>query len=203
MILDRQRSRLPLTSHAWFFPALILLTPLFARVCVSSPPRPPERRPAVTQAEADLCFEQYQQCLDRCSTSPPPDSNLPETCEQQCSLTWERCLGDDAGTYEDPACDPDAVTCELDDAYADDSTDWSCESEDSYDDSSSETDWSCGSSDDYSDEGGLDCTADNYDDGDYEDDWGEDWGERSPAGGDGIAPPDPSELPDLPDLPQG
>ena len=54
------------------------------------------------------------------------------------------------------------------------------------------------STDDYSDdEGGWDCSADNYDEGESDsddgDDWGEDWGERSPGGGDGIEAP--SDLP--------
>jgi hypothetical protein len=56
------------------------------------------------------------------------------------------------------------------------------------DDSSSE--WTCDIGDWM---GGLDCSADSYDegesDGEDEDDWGEDWGERLPAGSDDFQTP--------------
>lgn len=236
---DREhRVRLPITSRVWFFPALILLTPLLSRACLvglSSNPRP------APPTNEEVCVHELDECLELCESGETETDTGGETetagetetggepdCVQACEDEFAYCLEFGSTTpppsppdpsapateSDTPTCDPEAGYCGYDESYdsydaeyeyEDDTYDWTCDSssdDEYYDDSS--TDWSCDVSDDdydssdgYSDDGGgFDCSADNYDEGDSDGDdgdWGEDWGERSPGGGDGID--SPADLP--------
>jgi hypothetical protein len=184
----KRRTRLPITSRVWFFPAVILLMPLISRVCVNGLSNKPDRR--LANHDDEHCVEVYNECVQMCG---PQDSTAAAECLAICYEELELCLDQQpADPPEGPACDPDPGFCEYDEY--DDYSDY--ESSD-YDDSS--TDWSCSSSDDYSDDGssdggGWDCSSDNAEGDSGDGDWGEDWGERSPAGGDGIEAP-PLDIP--------
>jgi hypothetical protein len=144
-------------------------------------------------------------------TDTGEDSECVQTCEQELDNCFKfGAPQPPASPYqpdpETPSCDPQEGYCGYDDndnydygepvggdPASDEDYDWSCDLS-GFCDSSDDY-----SNDDYSDDegGGWDCSADNYDEGesdsDGDGDWGEDWGERSPAGGDGIEAP--SDLP--------
>jgi hypothetical protein len=152
-------TRLPITSRVWFFPTLILLMPLLSRACLVGMPSNP--RPAHHE---EFCYEQYEECVKLCKDATTTD------CAERCRDQRRDCLD---VQNDEPS---DEWTCDI--------TDWGCTLGDSNDYDYSE---------ESTDEGGFDCSADNYDEGESDGDdgyeWGEDWGERSPAGGDGYDTP--------------
>jgi hypothetical protein len=184
-----------------------MLIPLVSRVCTHARVKPVEdRSSAVSDYRKKQCLKAYDECVIPCPGEPDDDlmTEAEQICLDDCYEKYEQCLLDD--DRGGPSCEPEAGYCGYDeydygDYSSDDSSasDWSCDSsDDSYDYSDdSSSDWSCettdSSDDGYSDDdGGWDCSSDNADDSDSDSDggeWGEDWGERSPAGGDGIDSP--------------
>jgi hypothetical protein len=129
-------------------------------VGLPSKPRPASHEP--------YCYEQYDECVKLCEGATTTE------CVELCQEQRRDCLDIQDVPYDDSS----AWDCDL--------SDWSCELSDSDDYDYSE---------ESTDAGGFDCSADNYDEGESDSDgddgveWGEDWGERLPAGGDGVDTP--------------
>lgn len=193
-MIDRpDRTRLPLTSRVWFFPTLILLTPLLSRACMvgmSSKPRP------AAPSNEEVCLSQYDECIALCEGDTETDTGDTETgdtdtgdtetgdtetdtggesdCVQVCEAELQDCFEFGAvsppADYQSggPTCDPGSGYCGYDDSPTPDYGEPVEEDSESYD-------WSCDSSDDdyYDDDSSSGFSCD-YSDEDSSDDYSDD-----------------------------
>ncbi|MFO7562384.1 MAG: hypothetical protein R6X02_07050 [Enhygromyxa sp.] len=106
---ERQhRERLPITSRVWFFPTLLLLTPLLTRACTLGA----ERRPAMDE---QVCVSRYELCVGACS------SIHFERCMQMCQDEFNECL-----EAPDESADASCEHSDSSDPYSDEGDGLSC-----------------------------------------------------------------------------